>query len=352
MIPVDGPTISFVVAARNEETTIESCVRSLLSQHYPADRIQVAVVDGRSTDNTREIVADLAREDSRVQLLDNPERTAPYAFNIGIAGTTGALISLQSAHGTASTDYASVLVSAFQNTGAALVGGRVVTVPGDRATPMGAAIARAMSSPLGIGSARFRYSERAGWVDTAYPGAYRRELFDRIGGFDESLVRNQDDELHLRARRAGYPMWFEPQLRSTYRPRPRLTALWSQYSQYGWWRSVTLLKHWRVTSPRHLVPAALVAGLTGAPLLAAIVPRPRYRRWLRLLWSGGLGAWLAILFTAAVRERGGPPQIMMRVPAAVACLHVAYGVGFWRGLLHWPRRGSVPLRASRSRGES
>jgi GT2 family glycosyltransferase len=348
----DIPTISFVVASLNEETTIEPCVRSLLNQRYPAGLIQVAVVDGGSTDRTREIVTGLAREDSRVRLLDNPARTAPHAFNIGIAGTTGALVSLQSAHGTADADYATVLVASFNNTDAALVGGRVVTAPADRPTPMSEAIARAMSSPLGVGSARFRHSDRPGWVDTAYPGAYRRELFDRIGGFDESLVRNQDDELHLRARRAGYPMWFEPRLRSTYRPRQRLPQLWNQYSQYGWWRSATLIKHRQVTSLRHIVPAALVAGLTGAPIVAATLPDRRHRRLLRLLWSGGAGAWLAVLVTAGVRERGASPRVALRVPAAVACLHIAYGVGFWRGLPHWIRRRKVYAGASHPRGTS
>jgi GT2 family glycosyltransferase len=334
---MEQPAISFVVATLNEEHTIEDCLRSLLGQHYPADRIEVAVVDGGSTDRTREVVKRMMSGDRRIQLLHNPGRTAPHAFNIGVAHTSGGLISLQSAHGTASADYAAVLASAFQNSGASLVGGRVHAEPALDSAAMGEAIARATSSPLGVGSARFHYSEKPGWVDTAYPGAYRRELFGEIGGFDESLVRNQDDELHLRARLAGYPMWFEPRLHSLYRPRSRLGPLWGQYFEYGWWRSKTLVKHRRVASPRHLVPAVLVAGLTACPVLA--VALPIRRRQLGQLWAGGVVAWLSVLLAAGVRERASSLRVATRVPAAVACLHVAYGVGFWRGLLHWAGRG-------------
>ena len=209
---MDQPTISFVVATLNEEDMIEACLWSLLNQRYPADRIEVAVVDGGSTDRTREVIERMASGDPRIRLLHNPARIAPHAFNIGVAQTTGGLISLQSAHGTADPDYAAVLASAFRTSGAALVGGKNEAAAGVNASSMAAAIVRATSSPLGLGSARHHYSDKPGWVDTAL-GAYRRDLFGEIGGFDESLVRNQDDEFHLRARLAGYRMWFEPKLR-------------------------------------------------------------------------------------------------------------------------------------------
>ncbi len=333
---VDRPTISFVVAALDEEAAIGACVRSLLDQDYPADRIEVAVVDGGSRDRTREVVAAMAAADPRVRLLHNPARIAAGAFNVGVAGTTGSLISLASAHSRTDPQYAAVLAEAFRTSGAALVGGRMDAAVEPGAGPMAEAIVRATSSPLGLGSARHHYSIRPGWVDTAFPGAYRRELFDEIGGFDESLVRNQDDELHLRARLAGHRMWFEPRLRSRYRPRHELRRLWRQYYQYGWWRAVTVHKHRRVVSPRHLAPAALVAGLAAGPVLLAARPRRR----LLVPWAGGAAAWLALLAAAGVRERGAPPGVAARVPAAVACLHLAYGAGFWGGAAHLVRRSA------------
>jgi succinoglycan biosynthesis protein ExoA len=338
----EKPTISFVVAALDEEATIGECVRSLLAQDYPAERIEVAVVDGGSTDRTREIVAEIAAADPRVQLLDNPARIAASAFNIGVAATTGELVSLASAHSRTDPDYAAVLAEAFRMSGAALVGGRDDAVPG-RADAMAQAIARAASSPLGLGSAKHHYSSQPGWVDTAYPGAYRRELFAEIGGFDESLVRNQDDELHLRARLAGHRMWFEPRLRSRCQTRATLRTLWSQYFQYGWWRAITVHKHRRVVSPRHRAPAALVAGLAAGPVLAAASGR---RRLVLGLWAGGAGAWAGLLALAGWRERGGPPEVARRVPVAVACLHLSYGCGFWKAVAHLVRRSLRPRERS------
>jgi succinoglycan biosynthesis protein ExoA len=322
------PTVAFVVATLNEEATIEACVRSLLDQRYPADRIEVAVVDGGSADHTRELVSALAAADGRVRLLHNPAGIAASAFNIGVAATTGSLVSLVSAHSVTQPDYAAVLADAFETSGATLVGGRMDAAAEDGATATAEAIVRATSSPFGLGSARFHYSERPGWVDTAFPGAYRRDLFAIIGGFDESLVRNQDDDFHLRARLAGHPMWFDPRLRSTYRPRRTLRTLWRQYYQYGWWRAVTIRKHRRVASIRHLAPAVLVAGLASGPVIAI----PRKRRGVAIgAWSGGITAWAAVLALAGWRERSAPPEVAVRLPGVVGCLHLAYGVGFWSG---------------------
>ena len=322
------PDIAFIVATYNEEGAIEACVRSLLEQRYPVDRIEVVVIDGGSTDRTRERVRALAAADPRVRLLHNPATIAASAFNIGVAATTAGLISLVSAHSVTEPDYAVVLADAFETSGAQLVGGRMEAAVAEGATPTAEAIVRATSSPLGLGSAKFHYSETPGWVDTAFPGAYRRELFAKIGPFDEGLVRNQDDDLHLRARLAGHPMWFDPRLRSTYRPRRTFGALWSQYYQYGWWRAVTIRKHRRVASVRHLVPAALVAGIAAGPVLAAA--GRRYRRPVGATWAGGVLAWAAVLALAGWRERGAP-GVAVRMPGAVGCLHLAYGVGVWSG---------------------
>jgi GT2 family glycosyltransferase len=351
------PTIAFVVATLDEERTIEACIRSLLDQHYPADRIEVAVIDGGSTDRTCQLVSAMAAADSRVRLLHNPGRIAASAFNIGVAATTSELISLVSAHSVAQPDYATVLTEAFAASGATLVGGRMDAAAEDGATPTAEAIVRATSSPLGLGSARFHYSDRPGWVDTAFPGAYRRELFDVIGGFDESLVRNQDDDLHLRARLADHPMWFEPRLRTTYRPRRTLGRLWSQYYQYGWWRATTIRKHRRVASPRHLAPAALVAGLACGPVLAAVAGR--HRKSATVAWLGGIASWAAVLALAGWRERDAPAEVAARVPGAVGCLHLAYGVGLWSGAVQQaisgrpaappvPAPAAVPAGAPRS----
>ena len=335
------PSIAFVVATLDEAATIEQCLRSLVDQDYPADRLQVAVVDGGSIDGTREIVRRFCTDESRVALYANPRCIAAAAFNIGVDSTRSDIISLASAHSTLDAGYARVLADAFVASGASLVGGRKVADAGTSTrSPMAAAIVRATSSPLGLGSAGYHYSEVPGWVDTAFPGAYRRELLSEIGGFDESLVRNQDDELHLRARIAGHPMWYEPRLRSTYRPRPSLTTLWRQYYEYGWWRVVTVRKHRRVASLRHLAPAALVAGLVAGPTVALL--RPGMPRWWSTAWGAGTVGWFGWLAAAGWRERGASDGSAPYVPLAVACLHLAYGSGFWLSLLEQVARRDRP----------
>lgn len=333
------PVVSFVVATLNEQQRIGECLSSLLEQDYPADRIQIAIVDGGSTDRTRELVQDAADRDPRVRLLDNPGRIAAVAFNIGIGATTGDIVSLVSAHSRTDPSYARQLAQAFKVTGAGVVGGRAVARPSADTATAGA-IVRAMSSPFGVGNAQFRHGETPGWVDTAFPGAYRRSLFEQIGSFDERLVRNQDDELHLRARRAGHGVWFDPAIRTVYYPRATLTQAFGQYVDYGRWRWVTILEHRRVACSRHLAPAALtlsfvLAGL-GRPAPAGL------RRGARLAVAGSYGAVLA---AAVVREgrRGAPCRELAALPAAVTTLHLGYGVGFWRGVLStattalWPR---------------
>lgn len=320
-----APLVSFVVATWQEADFIGPCLDRLLAQD---EAIEVLVVDGGSTDGTRALVEAVAGRDGRVRLLDNPAKVAPAAFNLGIAASLGDLVSLIGAHSLPQVDYASRLVRAFEESGAWLVGGRAVSRPAV-AGPVAAGIARAMASPLGVGGATFRVSDEAGWADTGFPGAYRRGLFEEIGCFDEALVRNQDDDLHLRARIAGHRLWYEPGLATVYHPRSTFAGLWRQYEQYGFWRAATLRKHRRLASPRQAAPGAFVAGLVlGVPLGLG---HPRLRR----LWALGVVAWLAGLVGAGLRERerGADPATAAAAAAAVGTMHLSYGAGFWRGVL-------------------
>lgn len=329
----DLPTISFVVATLDEQQRILDCLDSLLDQDYPADRVQVAVVDGGSRDSTRDVVRAVADRDPRVMLLHNPGRIAARAFNIGIAATTGDVISLVSAHSRTDRSYARRLVRAFDETEAGVVGGRALACPSED-TPVARAIVRAMSSPFGVGNAQFRLGGPAGWVDTAFPGAYRRSLFEQIGLFDERLVRNQDDELHLRARLAGHGVWFDPDITTVYYPRATLGGAFRQYADYGRWRWVTILEHRRVARARHLAPAGLVLSCA-----LAGVGRPASRRVRHAARYGIAATYGALLAASAVRERrgGASGHELAAVPVAVTALHVGYGLGFWSGALSTAR---------------
>lgn len=318
------PSISFIVPTRDEESHIATCIESLLGQDYPPELIEVLVVDGRSADRTREIVGSYCASDPRVHLLDNPKRTTPVAFNLGMAAAESDVLSIVSAHSRTDKGFARLVASIFESTDAELIGGMSVAVPGtDTSTARG--ICRAMGSPFGLGNARYHYAETPGWVDTAYPSAYRRTLVDKIGYFDEELIRNQDDDYHLRASQAGLRMWYDPRLRAEYFSRKTYAALWRQFFDYGYWRAFTAAKHRAVAAPRHLVPGLLVLWLGALPLALP-------SRVLQRVWGGGVAAYAGFLVFAGAREaRQTAPKDVPRFVAAIAVMHTSYGSGFWKG---------------------
>jgi succinoglycan biosynthesis protein ExoA len=337
------PSISFIVPARDEERHLATCVGSLLTQDYPSELIEVLIVDGASADRTREIADSLALGDARVRVLDNPDRITAAAFNQGLAAATSEVMSIVSAHSRTDRAFARHVADALHESGAHLVGGRTVSVPAVDSA-MARAICRATSSPFGLGNARHHYADEPGWIDTGYPSAYRRALVDQIGSFDETLIRNQDDEYHLRARRAGFPMWYDPRLQTEYFPRSTVAAVARQYFEYGYWRAFTLAKHRTVASARHLVPAAFVAGVAAGPIAAR-------RRSSRLLWRAAVAAYGMLLVTAGARQwRRAPRDELARFVVVIAVLHTSYGLGFWRGTAALVAR-ATHVRGDRARGD-
>lgn len=320
------PTVSCVIPVRNEAGSIGAAVRSCLDQRYEGP-IDVVVADGMSTDGTRHVVEALAAADPRVRLVDNPELVTPAALNTAIAASSGEIIVRCDAHAVLPPDYVATAVATLDRTGAVNVGG-VQRPVGER--PVSRAIAMAMSSPLGVGDARFHYGGSAGAIDTVYLGVLRREAVDAVGGFDQTLVRNQDYELNYRLRRAGGTVWFDPALVVDYRPRSSLRALWRQYFDYGVGKRIMLGLHPRSVRLRQLAAPALVTGLAGsaaaavagARVLAGVVPGV-----YTVALSGGA-------VSALVRTRDLAALLM---PAAVATMHLAWGCGFLvetaRGLL-------------------
>lgn len=323
------PRVSVVIPMRNEQRFIERCLEALVTQDYPTDYLEVLIVDGMSTDRSAELAGRFVSICSNFQLLRNPQKITPAAFNIGIRHAGGNIIAIVSAHAVLAPNYLSCCVSALKATGADNVGGPMNAVSD---TYMGKAIALATSSPFGVGSARFHYADKPMWVDTVYMGAYRREVFDRIGLFDEELVRNQDDELNFRLLRAGGKIWLDPEIRSTYYSRSGLRGLWKQYFEYGFWKVRVIQKHGRPASLRHLVPALFVLAL----ILSALVSVATLSPW----WSIAvlvpyLSAAIATAVTIAARNGW---QVLPVLPFAFATMHLAYGGGFIVGLVHFGLR--------------
>lgn len=331
----ERPTISVIMPIRNEGPSIRAALESVTAQDYPSELVEVLVVDGCSTDETREQVCAVA--DPRVRLLDNPAGIVPTALNIGLAQASGTVIVRVDGHCSLPAGYLQSCVALLEQTGADCVGGLIDT-RGD--TLVARTIAAAQSSPFGVGNAAFRTGRKApGPVDTLAFGAYRRAVFDRLGGFDEELVRNQDDEFNLRLRRAGGTIWLDPTLRSVYSSRATLKGLWRQYFGYGLYKVRVAQKHRRLPSARSVVPAAFVLVMIGVTGLAAATRDPRPVGAVLVPYAAAAAA-------SSVAAGRADPVTVPLLPVAFGCLHVAYGTGTLAGLWRWRRGFKTPANGS------
>ncbi len=312
----EEPTVTVVVPTLDERRFIRDLLDSLDRQDY-GNVVQVLVVDGGSTDGTREIVE---RHGGTVALVDNPGVTAASAMNIGITRARGEVIVRFDAHAQYAADYISRCVQVLGETGAVNVGGPMRPV-GTNA--FGRAVATVTTSPIGVGPGRFHYSEDREEVDTVFLGCWRREDLQRVGGFDQDAIQwaAEDHELNLRLRQRGGRIVLDPTIRSTYFPRDTPRGLAQQYFNYGMGKASTLKKHRRLPSLRPLAPAALVA-LAAANLVAARGPA---RFTVVAAHTAAVGA--ASLHLGRARDTA--PH---RVAAVVGICHWSYGFGFWNGM--------------------
>lgn len=322
------PFVSIVIPVRDEERFIGPCLDSIIANDYPKERIEILVVDGMSRDRTRAIVEDSARGYSFIRLLINPKKTTPAALNTGIKSASGEIVMRMDAHCTYPPDYISGLVSWMDRTGADNVGGVCVAVPAN-SSAIAQAIAIAVSHPFGVGSSYFRIGSREPrWVDTVPFGCYRRELFDRIGLFDEELVRNQDDEMNARLVNRGGRILLVPNIAARYYGRESLGKLWRMFFQYGYFKPLVVRKVGRIQTFRQVVPVAFVLSLGITGLLSPLFP---------------LLAWLfgAIVLSYAVVDVGCSTIAAFRqglrcvlvLCAVFPVLHLSYGLGFLKGTL-------------------
>jgi glycosyltransferase involved in cell wall biosynthesis len=328
----DRATVSVIMPVRNEGAFIARSLGAVLAQDYPAELMQVLVADGMSDDTTREIVEELAgaHPAHAVEIVDNPGGIVPTGFNAALARASGQVIVRVDGHTVIAEDYVSACVAAIEETGADNVGGRMDAQGSGR---VGEAIALATSSRFGVGDSHFHYAEGQHWVDTVYLGAWRREVFARVGSFDPEMVRNQDDEFNYRLRAAGGRVLLTDRIRSRYYSRATLRTLFRQYRQYGFWKVRVLQKHPRQMSLRQFVPPAFAAAVVGGAVLA-----PR-NRGIRRLWAGTLAAYGLAAATASVSvaRRSGWRHLPL-LPLAFGAMHLGYGGGFLAGLVRFAHR--------------
>ena len=322
--------ISVIVPCRNEVAHLDPFLRSVLAQQLaPGDTLQLVVADGASDDGTRALLAERAAAEPRLLVIDNPGRIVSTGLNLAVARADGEVIVRMDVHTVYADDYVRQCARVLQDTGATCVGGAwTPAASGGRARAIGRAIARAFASGFGSGGAASRRVDFEGEVDTVYLGAWRRADLLRMGGFDETLVRNQDDELNLRIRRGGGRVWQSPAIRSCYTPRASFTALARQFWQYGYWKVAVIRKHRLPASPRHLMPFALM--LLGAALAAAGLAWPEAWGLLAVLLA--LYAGVALGSAARLAPPWREPGQWLAIAWAYACMHFSYGLGFARGV--------------------
>lgn len=335
------PTVSVVIPCRNEVDMIEACLRSVMAQDLPQGDLEVIVVDGMSDDGTRDILSKLEREYVELVVLDNPDRTTPFAFNAGIRAAKGRYIALMGSHNRYAEDYLRQAIAVLEKTGADNVGGAMVC-EGEGVVQR--AISAAFHSPFSAGGARWHDPGYDGPADTVFGGVYRREVFEKIGLFDEELARNQDDEFNLRLLRAGGRIWQSTKIRSWYRPRASIKQLFRQYRQYGYWKVRVIQKHKIPASIRHLIPGAFVAfvALCVVSMLIAVALDalfkfpPAETAWAvsGMFLAVGILTYVATvligsLLTARVAGWNLLPLLVVVFPA----YHFGYGIGFLEGVL-------------------
>jgi glycosyltransferase involved in cell wall biosynthesis len=383
------PLVSLVVLCRNEERTIASCLDSLLAQDCAGVDLEILVADGMSEDGTRLVVEELGRRSPVIRLIDNPGKTAPCAFNIGTKAALGSRVIIMGAHTTYPPGYVRLCIETSQRTGADLVGGCMVTMT--RGEGFAGRLVQALTTHrFGVGGAEFRLGAKEGPADTVPYGCYRREVFDRIGWFDERLTRNQDYEFSRRILAAGGKIWCNPAIRTKYYSRATLGGLFKQAFGTGKWNPWMWFVAPYSFAPRHLVPGLFVAGMFlvsgfwflvtwGWILLAAIlVPYFSLSLFASVQQARRLGSHPRSSFSPQSSLLHPPPSVLtphssfllfLPLPFLFFTYHVSYGLGTLWGAIRllvgatpvqkirepWPGAGRYRAyqgRSQRSRAKS
>ena len=325
-----------LVPVLNEERHIAESVAAMRRQRFPGP-VEFLLVDGGSTDRTREIVAELAAGDERIRLLDNPRSVTPSGLNVALAHARGRWVARMDAHSEFPADYLLRGIERLRSGDTRWVSGPQIAVGRG---PVSSAVALALQTPLGRGGGRrwISASQVSGperELDSGvFCGIWERSTLTEYGGWDEHWPRNQDSELAGRFLARGERLICVPAMAAQYTPRDSLRGLWRQYLEYGEYRTKTALRHPRTLRRSHLLAPGLVAAV-GAQIAT---PRP-----VRRAAAAALTVYAATVVSAGVRTAvdGAPPAEAALVPVVLCVMHLGHGLGGWRGALRY----GAPLAA-------
>ena len=319
------PKVSVIVPCYNEEKTIGLLLEAIFCQSFPRTDIEVVIADGLSTDRTRQVIADFQRSHAEMAILmvDNLRKTIPSALNSSIQASRGEYIVRLDAHSVPALDYVARCVAALDSGIGENVGGVWQIEPGGKGW-IASSIAAAAAHPLGVGDALYRFTSRAGRVDTVPFGAFRRSLIDKIGYYDETLLTNEDYEFNARVREAGGIVWLDPAIRSVYFARPNLAALARQYFRYGFWKYRMLKRYPGTLRWRQALPPVFLLSLIVLALFSIFWSQAR----MGLVVEAGL--YTSILLVAGLRlaQQRKDARYIIGIPLAIAAMHLTWGIGF------------------------
>ena len=327
-IPVPAPSVSIIVPCFNEVRHIEALLRGIFSQTClePLRYVEVIVADGMSDDGTRAFLETYSLHRPELRVINNPERFVAAGLNRAIRAARGDIIIRMDVHTEYAPDYVWQCVRTLLETGADNVGGAWRAVG---KSYVQAAIAAAFQSKFSSGGAASHLTTYQGPVDSVYLGCWRKETLERLGGFDEDLVRNQDDELDFRIVRAGGRIWQDQSIRSWYHARASLGSLFRQYSQYGYWKIRVMQKHHRPAAIRHVVPIAFA---TACVLLGifAVFDANAFVAFIAVAGSYVIASLLASALTCSQSRQW---KCFPVLPAIFLTIHLAYAYGSACGLV-------------------
>ncbi len=320
------PPVSVVMPVLDEEAHLAEAVRRIIAQEYPGE-LEIVLALGPSRDRTDDVARTVAFADPRITLVPNPSGRTPDALNLAIDASQHEIVVRVDGHGHLPPDYIRAAVTVLEETGADNVGGMMVPVG---RTPFEQAVARAMSSKLGIGGARFHVGGEPGPADTVYLGVFRRSVLRRLGGFDPRFARAQDWELNYRIRRSGGVVWFSPDLHVEYRPRSTVGALARQFYRTGRWRRQVQMTYPDSRNARYLAPPTATVALAVGTVVG-VVGLLTGTAWAVAGLAAPVGYAAMLLVATPVVARGLPLSAQVRFPGVVAVMHTCWGAGFLRG---------------------